>query len=193
MLDSQVVDQIGRHWGWVALRGVVAILFGLMAMFMPAITLSALVLVWGAFALADGVLALIAGIRIRERGKPLWALIIVGLLGVAAGIVTFLWPGLTALILLYIIAIWALVAGVFQIVAAIRFRKEIRNEWFLALSGLVSILFGAMLVLQPGAGGAGPGVGHRHLRRVLWHTAAGLFLAPEAAPRALSPCPPTRP
>lgn len=152
MLDSQVVDQIGRHWGWVALRGVVAILFGLMAMFMPAITLSALVLVWGAFALADGVLALIAGIRIRERGKPLWALIIVGLLGVAAGIVTFLWPGLTALILLYIIAIWALVTGVFQIVAAIRFRKEIRNEWFLALSGLVSILFGAMLVLQPGAG-----------------------------------------
>ncbi|MFY1875705.1 HdeD family acid-resistance protein [Achromobacter xylosoxidans] len=152
MLDSQVVDQIGRHWGWVALRGVVAILFGLMAMFMPAITLSALVLVWGAFALADGVLALIAGIRIRERGKPLWALIIVGLLGVAAGIVTFLWPGLTALILLYIIAIWALVAGVFQIAAAIRFRKEIRNEWFLGLSGLVSILFGAMLVLQPGAG-----------------------------------------
>ena len=63
------------HWGWVALRGVVAILFGLMAMFMPAITLSALVLVWGAFALADGVLALIAGIRIRDQGRPLWALL----------------------------------------------------------------------------------------------------------------------
>ncbi|MGE8656220.1 MAG: HdeD family acid-resistance protein [Achromobacter sp.] len=152
MLDSQVVEQIGRHWGWVALRGVVAILFGLMAMFMPAITLSALVLVWGAFALADGVLALIAGIRIRDQGKPLWALIIVGLLGVAAGIVTFLWPGLTALILLYIIAFWALAAGVFQIVAAIRFRKQIRNEWFLGLSGLVSVLFGVMLVMQPGAG-----------------------------------------
>lgn len=152
MLDSQVVDQIGRHWGWVALRGVVAILFGLMAMFMPAITLSALVLVWGAFALADGVLALIAGIRIRDRGRPLWALIVVGLLGVGAGIATFLWPGLTALVLLYIIAFWALVAGVFQIIAAIRFRKDIRNEWFLGLSGLVSILFGAMLVMQPGAG-----------------------------------------
>ncbi|WP_116520309.1 HdeD family acid-resistance protein [Achromobacter insuavis] len=152
MLDSQVVDQIGRHWGWVALRGVVAILFGLMAMFMPAITLSALVLVWGAFALADGVLALIAGIRIRDRGRPLWALIVVGLLGVGAGIATFLWPGLTALVLLYIIAFWALVAGVFQVIAAIRLRKDIRNEWFLGLSGLVSILFGAMLVMQPGAG-----------------------------------------
>ncbi|WP_197286723.1 HdeD family acid-resistance protein, partial [Achromobacter sp. 2789STDY5608615] len=68
------------------------------------------------------------------------------------GIVTFLWPGLTALILLYIIAIWALVAGVFQIAATIRFRKDIRNEWFLGLSGLVSILFGAMLIMQPGAG-----------------------------------------
>ena len=152
MLDSQVVDQIGRHWGWVALRGVVAILFGLMAMFMPALTLSALVLVWGAFALADGVLALIAGIRIRDQGRPLWALIVVGLLGVGAGIATFLWPGLTALVLLYIIAFWALVAGVFQVSAAIRFRKDIRNEWFLGLSGLVSILFGAMLVMQPGAG-----------------------------------------
>ena len=123
-----------------------------MALFMPAITLSALVLVWGAFALVDGVLALIAGVRIRDNGKPLWALIIVGLLGVAAGIATFLWPGLTALVLLYIIAFWALAAGVFQVIAAIRFRKEIRNEWLLGLSGVVSILFGAMLVVQPGAG-----------------------------------------
>ncbi|WP_334160389.1 HdeD family acid-resistance protein [Achromobacter insolitus] len=152
MLEQQVVDQIGRHWGWVALRGAVAILFGLMALLMPAITLSALVLVWGAFALVDGVLALVAGVRIRDNGKPLWALIVVGLLGIAAGIVTFVYPGLTALVLLYIIAIWALVSGVFQIVAAIRFRKDIRNEWLLGLSGLVSILFGGMMIMQPGAG-----------------------------------------
>lgn len=152
MLEQQVADQIGRHWGWVALRGVVSVLFGFMALFMPAITLSALVLAWGAFALVDGVLALIAGLRIRDHGKPLWALVIVGLLGVAAGIVTFVWPGLTALVLLYIIAIWALVAGVFQVIAAIRFRKAIRNEWLLGLSGLVSILFGGMLAMQPGAG-----------------------------------------
>ncbi len=152
MLERQVADQIGRHWGWVALRGVVAILFGLMALLMPAITLSALVLVWGAFALVDGVLALVAGVRIRDNGKPLWALIVVGLLGIAAGIVTFVYPGLTALVLLYIIAIWALVSGVFQIVAAIRFRKDIRNEWLLGLSGLVSILFGGMMIMQPGAG-----------------------------------------
>ncbi|WP_251863339.1 HdeD family acid-resistance protein [Achromobacter sp. Marseille-Q4962] len=152
MLDQDAVNSMGRHWGWIALRGVIAILFGLMAMAMPGITLSALVLVWGAFALADGVLALVAGLRIREQGKPLWALVVVGVLGVAAGVATFLWPGLTALVLLYIIAFWALVSGVFQIVAAVRFRKEMRNEWLVALSGVISVVFGLMLLAQPGAG-----------------------------------------
>lgn len=152
MLSQDVVDRIGRQWGWIALRGVVAILFGLMAMFMPAITLSALVMVWGAFALVDGVLALIAGFRIRDKGKPLWSMEIIGVLGIAAGLATLFWPGLTALLLLYIIAAWALVSGVFQIVAAIRFRREIKNEWLHGLSGLISVIFGAMLMLNPGAG-----------------------------------------
>ena len=107
MLGQDAVNRMGRHWGWVAWRGVVAILFGLMAIFMPAITLSTLVLVWGAFALADGVLALIAGLRMRDRGGLLWPLIVVGLAGIAAGVATFLWPGLTALVLLFIIAFWA--------------------------------------------------------------------------------------
>ncbi len=152
MLSQNVVDQIGRHWGWLALRGVVAILFGLLAMFWPAITFSALVMVWGAFALADGVLALIAGFRIKEQGKPLWSMAIVGVLGIAAGLVTFFWPGLTALFLLYVIAAWALVSGAFQIVAAIRFRREIKNEWLHGLSGVVSVVFGVVLMLNPGPG-----------------------------------------
>ncbi len=152
MLSQDVMDRIGRQWGWIALRGVVAILFGLMAMFMPAITLSALVMVFGAFALVDGVIALIAGFRIRDHGKPLWSMEIIGVLGIAAGLATLFWPGLTALILLYIIAAWALVSGVFQIVAAIRFRREIKNEWFHGLSGLVSVIFGAMLMMNPGPG-----------------------------------------
>lgn len=129
-----------------------AVLFGLLALFLPGITLAALVLVWGAYALVDGVFALIAGWRIRDQDKPLWPLVLVGITGLAAGIVTFLWPGVTALVLLYIIAFWAIVAGVFQIAAAIRFRKEIQNEWLHGLSGLVSLLFGVMLVIQPGAG-----------------------------------------
>ncbi|CAM4281780.1 acid-resistance membrane protein [Bordetella pseudohinzii] len=150
MID--VTQNVGRQWGWVALRGVVAVLFGLLALCLPGITLAALVLVWGAYALVDGVFALIAGWRIRDQDKPLWPLILVGITGLAAGIVTFLWPGVTALVLLYIIAFWAIVAGVFQIVAAIRFRKEIQNEWLHGLSGLVSLLFGLMLLIQPGAG-----------------------------------------
>jgi uncharacterized membrane protein HdeD (DUF308 family) len=114
--------------------------------------LAALVLVWGAYAIADGVMALIAAFTMHEEGKPMASLIIVGILGIAAGVVTFLWPGMTALILLLFIASWAVLMGVFEIAAAIRLRKHIENEWLLALSGLVSILFGVLLFLQPGAG-----------------------------------------
>jgi uncharacterized membrane protein HdeD (DUF308 family) len=149
---TQVKNQIARQWMWVALRGVVAILFGVLAWWMPGITLAVLVLVWGAFVLADGLFALLAGLRIRDHGKPLWSLVIVGVLGILAGVVTFIWTDLTALVLLYIIAAWALLAGVFQIIAAVRFRKDIRNEWLLGLSGLLSLLFGVLLVVQPAAG-----------------------------------------
>ncbi|WQE35241.1 HdeD family acid-resistance protein [Bordetella avium] len=134
------------------MRGVVAVVFGLLALFMPGVTLEALVLVWGAYALVDGVFALAAGWRIRDQNKPLWPLVLVGIAGLLAGVVTFLWPGLTTLVLLYIIAFWAIFIGVFQIIAAIRFRKEIQNEWLQGFSGLISMLFGALLIMQPGAG-----------------------------------------
>lgn len=140
------------HWGWIALRGVAAIVFGLLAWALPGITLALMVLVWGAYALVDGVLALVAGFRIRDNGRPLWSVIVLGLLGIAAGVVTFLWPGLTALTLVLIIGFWAIAAGVFQIIAAIRLRKEIEGEWLYALSGLLSVLFGVAVVAVPGAG-----------------------------------------
>jgi uncharacterized membrane protein HdeD (DUF308 family) len=95
---------------------------------------------------------LVAAYRVRDRGKPFWSLVIVGLLGIAAGIVTFIWPGMTALLLLMFIAAWAVVMGIFQIVAAIRLRKEIQNEWLLGLSGVLSVLFGIIMFVQPGAG-----------------------------------------
>lgn len=141
-----------RQWGWVALRGVCALIFGVLALAMPGLTLSLLVLFWGAYALIDGVSALVAGFRMREGGKPLWSLVFVGLLGIAAGAVTFLWPGLTALTLVIIIGSWAIVAGIFQIVAAVRLRKVIQGEWLHALSGLLSVIFGTAMVLLPGAG-----------------------------------------
>jgi uncharacterized membrane protein HdeD (DUF308 family) len=151
-MEATMLEHLSRNWGWVVLRGVAAVLFGVLAFLWPGITLAVLVIVWGAYALADGVLALIAAYRVRDQGKPFWSLVVVGLLGIAAGIVTFIWPGMTALVLLMFIAAWAFVMGIFQIIAAIRLRKEIQNEWLLGLSGVLSVLFGIIMFVQPGAG-----------------------------------------
>ena len=153
MAVPSMLGNLARAWHWVVLRGVFAVLFGIFAFIWPGITLAALVLVWGAYAIADGVMALIAAFTMHEEGKPMASLVIVGILGIAAGVVTFLWPGMTALVLLLFIASWAVLMGVFQIAAAIRLRKHIEHEWLLALSGVVSILFGVRLMfLQPVVG-----------------------------------------
>ena len=152
MADAPMLTRLAQSWHWIALRGLFAVLFGIFAFIWPGITLAVLVLVWGAYAIADGVMALIAAYSMHEEGKPIGALVVVGILGIAAGIVTFLWPGMTALVLLLFIASWAVLMGIFQIAAAIRFRKHIDNEWLLGLSGAVSILFGVLMFLQPGAG-----------------------------------------
>jgi len=151
-MEATMLEHLTRNWGWIVLRGVAGVLFGVLAFIWPGITLAVLVIVWGAYALADGILALIAAFRVRDQGRPFWSLLIVGLLGIAAGIVTFIWPGMTALVLLLFIAAWAIVMGIFQIIAAIRLRKEIQNEWLLALSGILSVLFGVIMFVQPGAG-----------------------------------------
>ena len=151
-LGQQALELLRKEWGWIALRGFLALIFGVLTFAMPGITLVILVVVWGAYALIDGVLALVAGFRIRDNGKPLWSLIVVGLVGIAAGVVTFFWPGLTALTLMLIIGLWAIAIGIFQIAAAVRFRKHIRGEWLHALSGVVSVVFGIAVVARPGAG-----------------------------------------
>ena len=152
MLLQDALEHLGRNWGWVALRGLVAVLFGIGAFVWPGLTLAVLVLIWGAFALIDGVLALIAAFRIRDRGKPFWSLVVVGVLGIIAGVLTIIWPEITALALLMLIAAWAFVMGIFQIIAAIRLRKAIENEWLLGLSGLLSVIVGVLLFLRPGEG-----------------------------------------
>jgi uncharacterized membrane protein HdeD (DUF308 family) len=151
-MQTEMLDYLGRNWGWIVLRGVAAVLFGVLAIAWPGITLAALVIVWGAYALADGVLALVAAWRVRDQGRPFWSLLIVGLLGIGAGVVTFLWPAMTALTLLMFIAAWAVVMGIFQVVAAIRLRKEIQGEWLLGLSGVLSVAFGVLMFAHPGAG-----------------------------------------
>ena len=148
---ASLVHALGRNWWLVVLRGIAAIVFGVLAFVWPGLTLLTLVLFWGAFALVDGVLALVAAIR-GGSPMPRWWLAIVGLAGVVAGFLTFAWPGITALVLLIFIATWAIVLGIFEIVGAIRLRKEIEGEWLLILNGAISVLFGLVLLWRPDAG-----------------------------------------
>src|SRR5213594_449719 len=122
MIIERLLDQLARNWGWIMLRGVAAVIFGVLALVWPGVTLVILTLFFGAYALTDGVFALIVAYKKREGRRPVWPLVVIGLLGIAAGIVTFLWPGMTALALLMFIAVWALFIGIFQIAAAIRLR-----------------------------------------------------------------------
>jgi uncharacterized membrane protein HdeD (DUF308 family) len=141
-----------RNWGLVALRGVVALLFGLLTLFNPGITLVTLVLLFGAYAFVDGIFTIIGAIANRHE-EPHWvALLLAGLVGIIAGIVTFLLPGITARALLLLIAAWAIVVGISEIVAAIRLRKLITGEWLLVLAGLLAVAFGVLVILAPGVG-----------------------------------------
>jgi uncharacterized membrane protein HdeD (DUF308 family) len=142
---------LAKNWWMLLLRGIAAIIFGLLALAWPGMTLLTLILFYGAYVLVDGVLAIVAAIT-GGAPMPRWWLAIVGLLGIAAGLLTFLMPGLTAILLLYFIAGWAIATGVLQIIGAIRLRKEIDNEWLLVLGGIVSVLFGAVMMAAPGAG-----------------------------------------
>jgi uncharacterized membrane protein HdeD (DUF308 family) len=147
-----MVHALARRWWLLLLRGVVAIVFGILAFAWPGITLVTLVLLYGAFALIDGVIALAAAFSGVGKPVPTWWLVIVGLLGIGAGIITFLWPGMTAILLVIFIGAWAVAHGVFEIIGAIQLRKEIDNEWLLILCGLLSVFFGAFVIIAPGAG-----------------------------------------
>jgi uncharacterized membrane protein HdeD (DUF308 family) len=146
-----MLHDLAKNWWLVLLRGICAIIFGILAFVWPGITLLTLVILYGAFALADGVFALSAAVM-GGSPAPRWWLAIAGLLGIGAGVLTFLWPGITALVLLFFIAGWAIASGVMQIVGAIRLRKEIEGEWLLIAVGVLSVIFGIALIVQPGLG-----------------------------------------
>ena len=150
-LGSAMVHALAKNWWLLLLRGIAAIVFGVLAFAWPGLTLLTLILFYGAFALVDGVLAIVAAVT-GGAPAPRWWLAIVGLLGIAAGLLTFLMPGISALVLLLFIAGWAIATGVLQIIGAIQLRKEIDNEWLLILGGVISVLFGVAMMLAPGAG-----------------------------------------
>jgi uncharacterized membrane protein HdeD (DUF308 family) len=134
------------------LRGVVAILFGVLAFMRPGITLEVLVLLFAFWALFDGVLALIGSVGAAEAHEPWWPLVLMGLLGIAAGVVTLKWPGITALALLFVIAYWSIFRGILEIVGAVRLRHLVQGESWLILGGIASIAFGVLLIMSPGSG-----------------------------------------
>jgi uncharacterized membrane protein HdeD (DUF308 family) len=144
---SVLLGAVARNWWLILVRGLAAIAFGIICFVWPAISLLALVLLWGIYALVDGVGAIIWG-----AGSRWWSMVAVGVVSVAGGLIALFWPAITALALLYLIAAWAIVRGVSEIVAAIQLRRQIQNEWALALGGAVSILFGVLVALYPGAG-----------------------------------------
>jgi uncharacterized membrane protein HdeD (DUF308 family) len=161
-LGATMVHALAKNWWLLFLRGIAAIIFGVLALAWPGMTLLTLILFYGAFTLIDGVLAIIAAIT-GGAPTPRWWLAIVGLLGIAAGALTFMMPGLTAVVLLYFIAGWAIATGAFQIIGAIRLRKEIDNEWFLILGGIVSVPVRSCHDGRSGCGRAGASLGDRHL------------------------------
>ncbi len=144
-----MLHDLAKNWWALALRGLVAVLFGLLTFFLPGITLVTLVLLWGAYALADGIFNVVAFFRVASHH---WALLLEGVIGILAGIVTFALPAITAIVLLYVIAFWAIFTGIFEIIAGVRLRKAIANEWLLLVMGVLSLLFGALILFAPGVG-----------------------------------------
>ena len=150
--EQNLAAALGRNWWLLLVRGLVAIVFALLTWAQPGVSLAALVLVFGIYVLADGLLGVWSAIAKRRDNRHWWLLLLWGLVGIVVGVMTFIMPGITGLVLLMYIAAWAVITGVLQIVAAIRLRKEIKGEWLMILSGLVSVAFGVLLFLQPGAG-----------------------------------------
>jgi uncharacterized membrane protein HdeD (DUF308 family) len=146
-----MLDFLARNWWVLVVRGVAAVLFGVATFVWPALSLAVLVLMWGAYALVDGVFAIVGSFKGGREGFPWW-LFLTGIAGLAAGIFTFVSPGITALVLLTLIGAFSIVRGVMEIAAAIRLRHEIDNEWLLVTAGLLTVAFGVLVMLFPGAG-----------------------------------------
>ncbi len=148
-----MLSALARNWWVLLLNGICAIVFGVLAFTWPGVTLLALVTLYGVYCLADGITAIGATIGAKDNaGRSWWQMLFVGVLSIAAAITAFVWPQITAVALLIIIAIWAIMRGVFEIVAAIALRKVIDNEWMLGLAGAASVVFGVALIARPGLG-----------------------------------------
>jgi uncharacterized membrane protein HdeD (DUF308 family) len=145
-------DLLSRNWWAIAVRGLLALGFGVVAFARPGFTLTLLVIIFGAYMLDDGVFAIVAAVRAARREERWWPMALEGVLGVVVGLLTFLVPTAAASVIFLVIAAWAVVTGVLEIIAGARLRKQIAGEWLLALSGLLRIALGVLLFVRPGQG-----------------------------------------
>ncbi len=159
-----MLHNLSRNWVALVVRGIAAIIFGLLALLMPGITILVLVVLFGIYALIDGVISFIAAFRTGVRSH--WPLLLEGIVGVLAGILTLVWPNITAIVLSYLIGFWAIITGVFEIIAAIRLWRVFGHEWVLLLSGIISLVFGFFVLAVPLAGA---------LAIVIWIAVYALF------------------
>jgi uncharacterized membrane protein HdeD (DUF308 family) len=152
LIPHMALRRLADHWWLLALRGVLAILFGIAAWLWPGLTITTLVILVGAWLLVDGVFEVFSAIANRDRVDSVWPFVIAGVVNIIAGLVILAWPGLTAIAMMYLIGAWAVITGIFGIIAAIQLRKEIENEWAIGLSGLISVVFGLVVMIFPGDG-----------------------------------------
>ncbi|EWM16903.1 integral membrane protein [Kutzneria sp. 744] len=146
---DRVVELMTRNWWLVTLRGALAVIFGILTLAWPGMTLLALIFLWGFYALVDGISSIALGAAVRGHR---WSNVLIGAVGVIAGLVAIMLPGETAVVLLVIIAIWAIIAGVVQVAAGIALRRAMAHAWFLILTGGLTLVLGVVLLLNPGAG-----------------------------------------
>ncbi|GHO42356.1 HdeD family acid-resistance protein [Ktedonospora formicarum] len=137
---------------WMAIRGIIAILFGIAALVWPGLTLFILIYLFAAYVLVDGIFAVIASFQGRRYTRYWWVIFIEGLIGIAIGIIAFSSPGLTAVALLFLIATWAILTGIFELINAFSGRRPAESEWAMGIAGALSIVLGILLFAQPGAG-----------------------------------------
>jgi uncharacterized membrane protein HdeD (DUF308 family) len=147
-----MLTMLRKYWWTILLRGIIAIMFGIAAFVWPGMTILFLISLFGVYALLDGSISVIIGIEQYGQQERWWATLLQGIAGIIVGLLTFLWPQVTGLVLLFFIAAWAILTGLFEIMAAIRLRKVIVGEWLLGLSGVISVLFGITLFVHPAAG-----------------------------------------
>jgi uncharacterized membrane protein HdeD (DUF308 family) len=151
----KMLEMLSRYWWAFVVRGIFAILFGILAYAWPGITLATLIILFGAYVLIDGILLVIKTIGKWAERDDRWLLLLEGLLGIGIGVITFVAPGITAVALIFFIAAWSLATGVLEIAVAIRLRKEIQGEGWMILSGIASIVFAVLVMFFPGAGALG--------------------------------------